>query len=137
LIFSWIWWLSRQIFCSTCQVNSWMLLNVVVEWLTLLLCVQEVLGLNLSLESGCPGSIITLMMEAICISEMLVYFKNIWCCLHPDQGFLWFSLLSLGKCRDSTLNKVTIASFLILSNSSFIYHPVICRYIVCVSEKCH
>jgi hypothetical protein len=50
------------------------LLNIVVEWLTLLLCIQEVLGSNLGPETG-----------------------------YPDCGFSWFSSVLTGKLWDSTL----------------------------------
>jgi hypothetical protein len=40
-----------------------------------------------------------------------------------------------GKLHDSALNYSTTASFHVLSNSSFIYHPFIRRYIIWVTEK--
>jgi hypothetical protein len=48
--------------------------NVVVEWFTLLLRVQEVPGSNLDPETG-----------------------------YPDWGFSWFSSVHAGECRGSTL----------------------------------
>jgi hypothetical protein len=51
------------------------LLNVMIEWLTLLLCIQEIPGSNLGLESG-----------------------------YPDCGFSWLSSVPPGECQDSTLN---------------------------------
>jgi hypothetical protein len=46
----------------------------VVEWLTLLLCIQEVPGSNLNPETG-----------------------------YPDWGFSWFSSIPTGECQDSAL----------------------------------
>jgi hypothetical protein len=49
-------------------------LNIMVEWLTLLLHLQEVPGSNLGLETS-----------------------------YPDWGFSWISSVPPGKCQDSTL----------------------------------
>jgi hypothetical protein len=66
-------------------------LNVVVEWLTLLVHIQEVTGSNLSPGTG------------------YLAWRS------------WFSSVIPGKFRESTLNETTAASFHILSNSSFTY----------------
>jgi hypothetical protein len=50
-------------------------------------------------------------------------------------GYSYFSSVPRGKYRDITLNKNMTASFDILSNSAFIYHPFIRFYIVWVAEK--
>jgi hypothetical protein len=52
-------------------------------------------------------------------------------------GFSCFFRVPPCKCRDNTLNYTTTASFQILSNSSFTYHPFIQRLgpIVSVTEK--
>jgi hypothetical protein len=46
-----------------------------------------------------------------------------------------FSSVPPGKFSDNTFIKVTTASFYILFNSSFTFHPVIGRYIVWTTEK--
>jgi hypothetical protein len=70
--------------------------DVMVDWLTLLLRIREVPGSNVGLETGCPA-----------------------------RGFSWFFSVSPNKCRDITLNYATTASFHILSNYLFTYHPFI------------
>jgi hypothetical protein len=57
----------------------------------------------------------------------------------PETGYpefyRAFTQLLLPNYWDNTLNYTTIASFYTLSNSSFMYHLFIRRYIVCVNEK--
>jgi hypothetical protein len=48
---------------------------------------------------------------------------------YPHRGYFWFSSVPPRKCRASALKYATIASFYILSNLSFTYHPFILRYI--------
>jgi hypothetical protein len=67
--------------------------NVVVEWLTLLLRIREVPGSNLSPETA-----------------------------YPESGSWWFSSDPPGKYEDSAL-KLGHNTFQILSNSSFTHHP--------------
>jgi hypothetical protein len=49
--------------------------------------------------------------------------------------FLWFFSVSPGKCLDSIINKAITASFNVLSNSTFTYHPFIQRYAAWVTER--
>jgi hypothetical protein len=51
------------------------------------------------------------------------------------EAFVWFSLVPSNKCRGRTLNYAMTASFHILSNSAFTYHPFIRRFIIWVTEK--
>jgi hypothetical protein len=53
----------------------------------------------------------------------------------PWLRFSWFSSVPPGEFQDSTLKSGQTASFQILSNSSFTYHPIIRRYIVLL-KKC-
>jgi hypothetical protein len=43
-----------------------------------------------------------------------------WVADYPDRRFSWFSLVSPGECRDSTLQLTATAFFHIFSSSSFI-----------------
>jgi hypothetical protein len=72
------------------QAQETVIPDVMVEWLALLLRIREVPGSNLGPETD-----------------------------YPDWGFSWFSSVFPGKCRDSTLNYATTASFHILFNSLF------------------
>jgi hypothetical protein len=81
-------------------------LNVAVEWIKLLLCFRgrgrggRQQGSNLDEKTG-----------------------------YPDSSFVVFLALS-SKCRDSTSNYGTTASFHILYNSLFPNHPIIRRYTI-------
>jgi hypothetical protein len=44
------------------------------------------------------------------------------------RDYSWFSSVSSGKCRGSTMKYATTTSFHIISNSSFINHQTIRRY---------
>jgi hypothetical protein len=68
----------------------------VAEWSVLWLLIHEDLGSNLDPEIG-----------------------------YPDWGFLWFSLVPLGKCWDGVLDQVTTTSFCILFNQLLINHLTI------------
>jgi hypothetical protein len=68
----------------------------VVEWLTLLLCIRDISGSNLGVETG-----------------------------YLDLRFSLFSSVTPGKYRDSVINYTTISSFHFLHISSFIYHPLV------------
>jgi hypothetical protein len=67
--------------------------NVVIEWITFLLRIWELLGSYIGPETG-----------------------------YHNWGVLQFSSVPRDKCWDSTLHSATTASFHILSNSSFTYH---------------
>jgi hypothetical protein len=83
----------------------WFWPSMVVEWLIFLLLIQETLGWNLGLENQLS-----------------------W------QVFLWFSLVPLWKCQDSTV-KLGHIHFLPHPNSSLTHYPLIGHYIVLVNEK--
>jgi hypothetical protein len=51
---------------------------------------------------------------------------------YTDMFFSWLSSVPPGVCRDSALK---LGHDRFLSNSSFIYHPFIRRYIVSVTER--
>jgi hypothetical protein len=75
-------------------------------YLSLLLRIRKVPGLNLGSEIG-----------------------------YPDWGSLWFSVVPAGECRYRTSNYAMAVSFHIPSNSSFAYHSFFQNNTVCVTEK--
>jgi quinol-cytochrome oxidoreductase complex cytochrome b subunit len=87
-------------------------MNLMIEWLTFLLCIREVPGLDLNLETG-----------------------------YPDWGFLWFSLVPPGKCQDRTLNYATFFpihhSFITLSFSTiaWVTKKVLNKLLLAVGHK--
>jgi hypothetical protein len=83
------------------RVWKWLQPNFVAEWSTLLFRILQRLSLILCPETG-----------------------------YPDWVFWWFSSVFPAKFRGSTLNKDTITSSQIVSNSSFANHPFTRRYVV-------
>jgi hypothetical protein len=49
---------------------------------------------------------------------------------YPGRVFSWYSLVPVGRCRDSILNWATTTSFHIFSSSLFINHSIILRCII-------
>jgi hypothetical protein len=100
-----IWSETKQqiIYAEVNKHNQWTVfntnifpINVVAEWLELLLCVLKVLNPNHGPETSCPVWVFSYVLSA-----------------------------SPGRCWDSTLDHTVTASFYILSNSLFSNHPTI------------
>jgi hypothetical protein len=83
-------------------------------------------------ETGCHGWVI---ITTVSYSGGVPVWNLSLGTSYPDWSFVWFFLVPTGKCRDSTLNYATDASFHILSSLLFTYYLFIWCYIVWVTEK--